>query len=280
MTRISNFDELVAQLSARQSVCRMAVVCGSDASTRSAVERAAEAGFVCPTFIDDNDVDAAAAAAVAMVRAGEADVIMKGLINTDNLLRAVLNKETGILPKGQVLTHITALEMPGMDRLLFCTDVAVLPQPTPEQRRCQIDYLLGLCRSMGIDEPRIGLVNCSEKVSEKHFPHTVDYRAIAAEAAEGRFGRCIIDGPLDLKTCFSAEALKKKGLTSPLEGRADAVVFPDIQAGNVFYKTVTLFCHARTAAVLAGPSVPVVLTSRGDNPDSKFYSIALACLNK
>ena len=131
---------------------------------------------------------------------------------------------------------------------------------------------------MGVGEPRVALINCSEKVNEKHFPFTVEYRQMVAEAEAGKYGPCIVDGPLDLKTAISPEALHKKGIKSPLEGRSDAIIFPDIQSGNVFYKAITFFAQAKTAAMLQGPQVPVVLTSRADSFDSKFYSLCLACM--
>jgi phosphate butyryltransferase len=164
------------------------------------------------------------------------------------------------------------------DKLLFMTDVAVIPYPTKEQREQQLQYLLTLCRKMGVEEPRIALISCSEKVNPKHFPCTVEYRELVEKSQTGAFGPCIVDGPLDLKTSLSPAALHKKGLTSPLEGQSDGLIFSDIQAGNVFYKTITLFCQAQTAAILQGPQVPVVLTSRADSADNKFYSLALACI--
>ena len=279
MKAIRNFEELIAHLSDRKERRRVAVVCGTDESTREAVARAEAAGFIEATMVDDDDVDVAAARAVALVREGKADVLMKGLLNTDNLLKAVLNKETGILPKGRVLTHLTCAQIPQMDRLLFVTDVAVIPYPTKEQRAEQLRYLLGLCRAMGIEEPRVSLINCSEKVNAKHFPFTVEYQELIEQTRAGEFGPCIVDGPLDLKTSLSAHALHKKGIESPLEGLADGLIFPDIQAGNVFYKTITLFCGAETAAMLQGPQVPVVLTSRADSVASKFNSLALACIS-
>lgn len=298
MKAIQNFDELVEHLQARSEKRHLAVVCPNDESTQQAVMQAVDMGFAdavlvgCTPesekafaryagqveFVQASDVNDAAAKGVALVREGRADVMMKGLLNTDDLLRAVLNKETGILPKGRVLTHITCAQVPQYDKLLFCTDVAVIPSPTKEQREAQLKYLLALCRSMGIRQPGVALINCSEKVSEKHFPHTVEYRELVERAAKGDFGPCIVDGPLDLKTSLSGKALRKKGLKSPLMGHADALIFPDIQAGNVFYKTITLFCKAQTAAMLAGPEVPVVLTSRADSIESKFYSLALACI--
>ena len=298
MEVIRNFEELVSHLSQRTERRRVAVVCPNDHSSQEAVARALDEGIAdilivgadeeAKAFfakygeriesVDASDVDEAAAKAVALVREGRADVLMKGLLNTDNLLRAVLNKETGILPKGRVLTHIACAQMPQYDRLLFCTDVAVIPRPTKEQREEQLRYVLELCRTMGVEKPRVALINCSEKVNEKHFPHTVEYRELVAKAEAGEFGPCIVDGPMDLKTSLSEAALKKKHLESPIEGKADALIFPGIQSGNVFYKAITLFCQADTAAILKGPQVPVVLTSRGDSPASKFYSLALACL--
>ena len=294
MKAIENFEELVAYLAGGMEPKRVAVVCPYDESTQGAVQKAMDEGFIKPILVGDpklmggapkdvprlraTDDDDAAAKAVELVRQGMADVLMKGMLNTDNLLRAVLNKETGILQKGKVLTHLTCAQMPQYDKLLFMSDVAVIPQPTKEQREQQLRYLLRLCRSMGIKEPGVSLLNCSEKVDERHFPHTVEYRELVDRAKKGDFGACIVDGPLDLKTSLSGRALKKKGLSSPLRGHADALIFPDIQAGNVFYKTITLFCNATTAAILAGPDVPVVLTSRADDIDSKFYSLALACV--
>lgn len=295
MKAIENFEELIAYLSGGFEPKRVAVVCPYDEGTQEAVQRAMDAGFIKPIFVGDpkligpamkevtrlkatDEVDAAAKA-VQLVHEGMADVLMKGLLNTDDLLRAVLNKQTGILQEGRIVTHLTCAELPEYDKLLFMSDVAVIPQPTEEQRRQQLKYLLRLCRSFGIKEPGVALINCSEKVDEKHFPHTVEYKRLIDEVAKGKYGECIIDGPLDLKTSLSGKALRKKGLHSPLRGHADALIFPDIQAGNVFYKTITLFCRATTAAVLAGPDVPVVLTSRADDADSKFYSLALACIN-
>ena len=294
MNAIRNFEELISHLSSIGQKRRVAIVCPYDDSTMGAVKKAVDSGFVSPILVGEPqklagglpdaprieaaDDDDAAAKAVALVRQGQADVVMKGLLNTDNLLRALLNKETGILPKGRVLTHLTCAQVPQYDKLLFMTDVAVIPYPTREQRQEQLRYLLDLCRKMGVEEPRVALINCSEKVNGKHFPFTEEYLELIAQTKAGDYGRCIVDGPLDLKTSLSAQALHKKGLQSPLEGQADGLIFPDIQAGNVFYKSITLFCAARTAAILAGPQVPVVLTSRADALESKFYSLALACV--
>ena len=154
MDTIRNFDELIAHLKQSGNKKRVAVVRPNDESTCKAVEMAERAGFIEPTAITGDNPDEAAARAVAMAREGKADVIMKGQVNTDNLLRAVLNKETGILPKGRVLTHVTCAQLPVYDKLIFCTDVAVIPHPTAEQREEQLKYMLSLMRYFGIEEPR------------------------------------------------------------------------------------------------------------------------------
>ena len=229
-------------------------------------------------LITADDDDDAARKAVAEVRRGNADVLMKGSLNTDNLLRAVLNKENGILVKGSVLTHIAVAEIPGINRLLFFSDAAVIPFPTTEQLDAITSYISATWRSItGSSCPRIALTHCTEKTSEK-FPVTLSYQALKEYASEGRYGDVSIDGPMDVKTACDAESGAIKGISSPVVGNADILIFPDIEAGNTFYKTITLFAHATVAGMLAGTTVPVVVTSRADSADSKFYSLATACL--
>ncbi len=300
MDAIKNFDELIAFLEQRGDRKRIAVVWGSDSSTQHAVTKALEHGFVeaifvgCRAevmanerlmahvrhinFVDTDDKDEAARLAVELIREGKADILMKGMINTDNLLKAVINKQTGILPQGKVLTHVAAAFIPGYPKMLCFTDAAVIPYPTQQQRIAQVNYMAYVCHALGIEEPRIALCHCSEKVQEKHFPFTVGYREIVDMAAEGQFGKCIVDGPMDVKCACSTENMLKKGIESPVNGQADALIFPDIEAGNSFYKTITLFCNAETAAILQGALCPVVLPSRADSSMSKYYSLALAVL--
>ena len=257
---------------------RVAVVCPGDASTRYAIEKGQEMGFIEPILVDGDDKDECARRAVSMVRHHEADILMKGLINSDVVLRAILDKETGIMRPGRVLTHIAMAEIPKYEKLLFFTDAAVIPIPTNDQRRQQIHYVNYVCHALGIEEPRISLIHCAEKVSKKAFPYTQDYLDIIALAQSGYFGRCIIDGPLDLKTSLDSVSLREKGIHSAIDGQADALIFPDIVAGNVFYKTLTLFAYAKTAGVLQGTLKPVVMPSRSDSPESKYHSLALAAI--
>ena len=278
MQSIKTLNDMIVFLQQRGDRKRVAVICANDASTRYAVEKGQEMGFIEPIYVNGDDKDECARRAVALCKNGEADILMKGLINTDNVLRAILNKETGILRPGHVLTHIAMAEIPKYEKLLFFTDAAVIPIPTNEQRRQQIHYANYVCHALGIEEPRISLIHCAEKVSEKTFPYTSDYLDIIALAQSGYFGRCIIDGPLDLKTSLDSVSLHEKGIHSPIDGQADALIFPDIVAGNVFYKTLTLFGYAKTAGVLQGTLKPVVMPSRSDSPESKYHSLALAAI--
>ncbi|MBQ7471725.1 MAG: phosphate butyryltransferase [Prevotella sp.] len=300
MEIIRSFEDMVIHLAQRQKRRRVAVVWAEDAYSQVSLERALDVGFVDVVFVgcrheveqnqrlmhfrehiefvEAQDRDEAARRAVELVKSGEADILMKGMINTDNLLHVVLHKEKGILPKGRVLTHVTAARLPELDRLLFFSDSAVIPYPTQAQRIEQVRYITSVCHSFGIREPRVSLIHCTEKVNEKYFPFTPGYKDIVRMGEEGVFGPCIIDGPLDLKTSVSPESMRIKGIQSPIEGLADALVFPDIEAANVFYKSITLFLGVETAGMLQGAMVPVVLPSRSDSKLCKFYSLALAAV--
>lgn len=301
MDPIINFKSLPERLRSMPQRVRVAVASPADSHTEEVIERSLRENIALFTLVavdgkqsvalrlhadypdrvsvvaaaDDDD---AARKAVAEVGEGRADVLMKGSLNTDNLLRAVLNKEHGLLRKGSVLTHIAVAEIPGMKRLLFFSDAAVIPFPNAEQLDAMVGYLADAWRTItGGAEPRIALTHCTEKTSEK-FPVTLAYRSLKEHAADGRYGSVCIDGPMDLKTACDAESGAIKGLASPVVGNADIIVFPDIEAGNTFYKTITCFANATVAGMLAGTTAPVVVTSRADSAESKFYSLAVACL--
>lgn len=299
MKTIRNFDELTAHLKTLNSKKRIVVVCAKDPNTEYAIKRALDEGIADFLMIGDGDVferypalrsygdrvqtiqvddpDEAARQAVMIVREGKADILMKGIINTDNLLRAILDKENGLLPKGKVLTHLAVMQIPTYDKLLFFSDAAVIPRPTLQQRIEMIWYAINSCRKFGIEQPRISLIHCTEKVSAK-FPHSLDYVNIVELCEAGEFGDVIIDGPLDVKTSCEKTSGDIKGIASPINGEADVLIFPNIESGNAFYKAVSLFSHADMAGLLQGPICPVVLPSRSDSGLSKYYSIAMACL--
>lgn len=302
MVNPSTFDTLTASLRHTGHRTRLAVVCGDDPSTRAAVLRAVCEGFAEATFFGGEPLPSdllsaiaglgspvggylrhvpceghaeSAARAVESVRNGQADVLVKGLLHTATLLRAVLDKECGLLTPGAVLTHIAAAEVPTYDKLLFFSDAAVIPYPTPVQRAAQLGYMSDLLHRLGMDEPRIALIHCAETTSDK-FPATLTYPDLVARAARGEWGRVRVDGPLDLRTACDPVALRTKGIDSPLEGRADGLILPDIEAGNVLYKALSFFASATVAGALFGASVPVVLPSRGDDEQAKYCSLALA----
>lgn len=296
-----DFKALPQRLRSMAKCVTVAVACPADAHTEEVIERSISKEFAkfILVAVEQNaavaerlhakypdrtaiilatDVDDASRKAVAEVRQGRAQVLMKGTVNTDNLLRAVLNKECGLLEKGHVLTHIAVAEIPGLQRLLFFTDAAVIPYPTTEQFHAQLGYIADTYRSVtGNDCPRVALTHCTEKVSEK-FPLTLSYEELKKEAREGAFGSIEVDGPMDVKTACDAESGAIKGIASPVVGNADILIFPDIEAGNTFYKAITLFAKATVAGMLAGTTAPVVVTSRADTVESKFYSLATACM--
>ena len=295
MEPIQNFAQLTAHLKEQNRRKRIAVVCANDPNTEYAITRALEEGIAEFLMIGDSailekypalkqypdyvktihieDSDEAAREAVRIVREGEADILMKGIINTDNLLRAILDKEKGLLPKGKILTHLAVMEIPTYHKLLFFSDAAVIPRPTLQQRI----EMICTCRHFGIEQPRIALIHCTEKVSAK-FPHSLDYVNIVELAEAGEFGNVIIDGPLDVRTACEQASGDIKGIVSPINGQADVLIFPNIESGNTFYKSVSLFANADMAGLLQGPICPVVLPSRSDSGLSKYYSIAMACL--
>lgn len=275
METISNFGMLRERLLGKEPVQVVAVE-ANDEHSQWAIHRAEEEGWAKVTNIQSDSVEESAQRAVRMVREGKAQAIMKGIVNTDVVLRAVFNKEEGLLPKGNVITHIAAMKIPCYHKLLFVTDVAVIPYPTLEQRKAMINYAITLCRVYGIEQPKVALLHCTEKVSPK-FPITEDYVTIIEECRNGLFGNTIIDGPIDLKCAIDKEAALIKKLDSPVAGDSDVLVMPDIQAGNVFYKTITTVTDAELAVGLQGAACPISITSRSDSALTKFNSLAMAC---
>ncbi len=279
MNNICKLQDLHQLVDNSKRHLRIVVVNPTDKASQEALERVEHTHIAEVIRIEDHLAERAAQKAVALIRRGDADVLMKGLIGTDLLLKAILNKVSGLLPKDNVLTHVSVAEIPTYPKLLFFTDVAVIPYPSQKQRIAQVGYASDICHKMGIKEPRIALIHCAEH-GGRQFPFVDGYPDIIKLSREGDFGRCIVDGPLDVKSACSLDALKAKGITSPINGEADVLIMPDIEAGNAFYKSMTLFAKAHTAGILWGAQCPVVVPSRGDSAEAKFNSIlfALACL--
>ena len=288
MEPIQDFASLISRLRSLKERKRVVVVCPNDPHTEYVITRSLHEGFADFLLVADTphllnseyirmqypdhvkvyeatSPDKAAQEAVSLIREGHADVLMKGIINTDNLLHAILDKEKGLLPKGKILTHLAVMEIPTYHKLLFFSDAAVIPRPTLHQR---IEM---------IEAPRVALIHCTEKVNEK-FPHTLDYVTLKERAAAGAYGNMYLDGPMDVKTACDAHSGEVKGISSPVVGHADLLIFPNIESGNTFYKTVSLFGDANMAGMLRGTTSPVVVPSRADSGNSKYYSLALACV--
>jgi phosphate butyryltransferase len=302
MKPIRNLDQLVADLQGQPSR-RVAVAAGHDPNTIRAAARAVSEGIaevtlvgdgsliakLCGDFgldvngftvIEESEPVAAGKIAVGLVRSGQADVLMKGLIPTSDYMRAILDKETGLLPAGNILTHVTVVELPAYQKshgkLLFVADVAIIPAPDLETKVKILEYCIAAAHSFGITTPRAALIAATEKVSPR-MPATTDAAEIAAMAARGEITGAVVGGPLALDLAISPEACAIKGYDSPVDGRADILVFPNIESGNVFYKSATLLSGGRLAAAVVGTAVPCVLTSRADSEESKFLSIAMGC---
>jgi phosphotransacetylase len=300
MDRISSFAELTAHLTSVNSRKRMAVANAVDSHTLDAVLRAVDLGIVeafligdvasiesphlfehplspFVHIIDKPDVLEATLEAVRMVKSGEADILMKGLVNTDVLLRAILDKEKGILPAGKVMTYNAAMEIPNYHKLIFFSDPVVIPSPNLVQRTAMIKYAISTAYKFGIVKPKVALIHATEVANPK-IHYMQDYLDIMQMWRMGEFGDVIMDGPLDVFLALDAERGSIKNVQTPVLGDADILIFPNFECANCFYKGLSLFASAEMGGLLQGTDKPVVLTSRSESVDSKFYSIAMACV--
>ncbi|WP_374709312.1 phosphate butyryltransferase [Desmospora profundinema] len=218
----------------------------------------------------------ACGAAVRAVRDGKADVVMKGMVHTSDFLRAILNKEAG-LRTGKVLSHVATFEVPGYDRLIHVTDPALNVEPTLKEKAQITENVIRLCHSLGLEEPKVAVLGAVEVVNPD-MPPTLEAAALAQMTRRGQIKGAIVDGPFALDNAVSVEAAEHKKITGPVAGRADVLLVPDIEAGNILYKSMVYFAKAKIGALVLGASAPVVLTSRADTHEAKLYSIALAVL--
>ena len=221
--------------------------------------------------------DEAAAKAAALVSEGKAGLMMKGLLSTDKYMKALLNKDYGLLPPKGVLSHIAVMQIPGYHKLLIVSDVAIIPYPDLAQKITMTGYLIKTAHALGIEKPKVALIAATEQVLAS-IPACTEAAVIAKMAERGQIGGGLVDGPLALDVAIDSEAAKIKNIVSPVAGDADCLLFPNIDAGNVFYKMGTKLCRSEQAAIVAGARVPVVLSSRGDTMQTKLYSIALAAM--
>jgi len=301
MSSISSFAELTAHLQSVQQRKRLAVANAVDSHTLDAVQMAVDAGIVEAFLIGDvaaiesphlfeehvlspyihiidiPEVREATLEAVRMVKSGEADILMKGLVNTDIILRAILDKEKGLLPHGNVLTYNAALEIPGYHKLVFFSDPAVIPSPDLRQRTAMIKYAIASAHKFGIEKPKVALIHATEVANPK-IHYMQDYLDIMDEWRKGEFGNVIMDGPLDIFLALDSERGGIKNVATPVLGDADILIFPNFESANCFYKGISLFGGAEMGGLLQGTEKPVVMTSRSESVKSKFYSICIACI--
>jgi phosphate butyryltransferase len=215
--------------------------------------------------------------AVEMVRNGNADIIMKGLVGTDKFLKAVMDKENGLLLPGAVMTYVGALDIPKYNKLLLISDPAVIPFPDLEQKKAMINYSVIMAQKLGIENPKVSLVSCTEKVNPG-IPNTLIDSTICKMNEREGITTYTIDGPLDIFLSCDRAAVEVKGVQTVVNGEADVLIFPSLEASNVFYKGLMLFAGAELAGLIQGTIKPVIVMSRSESAKSKFYCIALSCL--
>lgn len=236
----------------------------------------AEINFNNCRIVDEPDETKAARAAVKCVHAGEAQVLMKGLVNTSDFMRAVLDKETG-LRAGRILSHLAAFEMKELGRFLFVTDGGINVAPNASEKKQILENALIALRSMGYERPNVAVLTANEQVNEK-VPATTDAAAIARAWEEGEFSvPCVVEGPIALDVALSREAAEHKHIDSKIAGKVDLFLTSSIEVGNVMGKCLSQLVHAEMSGVVLGASSPIVLTSRAESVRSKLYSILLAC---
>lgn len=229
-------------------------------------------------IIDEPDMVQASLKAVKLAHDGKVDMYMKGIIDTKNFLKSVLDKEVG-LRTGGPLSHVCVFDIPGIDRLMFLTDVAFMTYPTLEDKANIIKNTVPVCKACGIDVPKVAPLAAVEVVNPK-MPATVEAAELAKMCEEGQITDCIVDGPLSLDLAIDPEAAKHKGATDrKIQGDADVLLFPDIHAGNMVYKAIVhMVPNVKNGCILTGTKVPVILTSRSDTFETKVNSIALAAV--
>jgi phosphate acetyltransferase len=294
----SKYDRLIA--AAREVAPAVTVVAHpcDETSLQGALD-AAESGLIVPVLVgpsakirevaagkgldlkDHEIVDAphshgAAAQAVALIREGKGELLMKGSLHTDELMREVTASATGLRTERRI-SHVFVMDVPGYPDTLFITDAAINIFPDLAVKRDIVQNAIDLWTTIGLGQPRVAIVSAVETVTTK-IPSTIDAAALCKMADRGQITGGILDGPLAFDNAISPEAASIKGLTSPVAGRAQIIVVPDLESGNMLAKNLTFLSHADAAGIVLGARVPIVLTSRADTVRSRLASCAVATL--
>ena len=295
---INNFDELL-NAAIERGPKKIAVACAEDIEILKAIKDANDKKIVEPILIgnlekikeisksiefdisnfetyDFETMEESAEKAVRLVSEGNADMVMKGLIDTAKILKAVLNKEYG-LRTGNVLSHVAVFDVKSYHKLLFITDAAMNIAPNLKQKKQIIENSLQVVKAVDIATPKVAVICAKEKVNEKMIC-TVDAGKLVEMNESGEIKNCIVGGPFALDNAVSKEAAIVKGIDHPVAGDADVLLCPNIESGNVLYKALNFLCDAKSAGIIVGASAPIVLVSRADSKDAKLNSIALGTL--
>jgi phosphate butyryltransferase len=279
---------------------RIAVVWAQDKNSIIAIYKAVKKGFVeaimvgnssdlikiCNsenidekyfTLIDVENENIASREAVRLTKRGDADIVMKGLVGTDKFLKAVMDKDNGLMLPNAVLSYVGVMEIPLYNKLLFFTDPAVIPYPDLDQKIAMAEYAIEMARRFGVEKPKIALIGASEKKSQ-HFGYSADYQIMCKMADLGQIKNCVMDGPLDLFLACDKNSIAIKGVDTPVNGEADILVFPSLESSNPFYKGLMLFANGDLSGLIRGTEKPVIVISRSESEKSKYYCITLACL--
>ncbi|WP_202076754.1 phosphate butyryltransferase [Caldalkalibacillus salinus] len=226
------------------------------------------------TYVEARSEREACERAVQQVADGQAKALMKGLVSTSTLLKAVLNKEKGLRTQ-QLISHVAAFEVPGYDRLILVTDAAMNINPDLKEKAKIIENAVSVAHALGLNQPKVAPV-CPVEVVNPAMQSTVDAATLSMMNQRGQIQGCTVDGPLALDNAVSQDAARHKGIQSEVAGKADILLVPTIEVGNTLYKSLVYFARAKVGALVVGAKAPIILTSRADSDEAKLYSIALA----
>ncbi|PID72304.1 MAG: phosphate butyryltransferase [Desulfobulbus propionicus] len=294
---LKNFEEMAVLVKNNPTKKRVIVVGAHDEHTLEGVSLACKENIAEPVLIGDvekirklislhgyqlgeaeliesgNDVDAARTA-VRLIHEGAGDFLMKGNMQTADLLREVVNKQTG-LRTGSIMSHVALVEVPGYHKVVILTDVGMLPHPDLQQKVKIIDNAVSVLRSMGYSQPKVAVLAAAEVVNEKAM-ESVEAKTLKEMNLAGQIADCIVEGPISYDLAFSKEMAKFKKYSSPVAGDADIVVVPNLAAGNILGKALVLTAGGAMIGIVSGAKVPLVVASRGATAAEKYYSIVMA----
>lgn len=268
-------DALLGPLAAYREGILTPILVGPEATIRSIAEAKGQDLDGC-AIVECRDPVAAAALCVALAREGKAEALMKGSLHTDELMSAVVSKTAGIRTARRI-SHVFAMDVPAYDRALFITDAAINIAPTLADKRDIVQNAIDLLAALEVERPRVALLSAVETINEK-LPSTIEAAALCKMAERGQISGGILDGPLAFDNAISEQAARIKKIDSPVAGRADILVVPDLEAGNMLVKQLSYFAGADGGGIVLGARVPIILTSRADSVRARTASAAIAQL--